>query len=266
LSRSGDERPRPLFSERTRAERRARRTRLGAPYLFPVALAALAAFLLWRYRAELSALDLPIAAAGAETQVKEALLHQDRASLADVYGFHSGGTAELKPVRFGDVTVQEEGGKARVLAMVEARGQVVWRAERADVAYVGREAFGMTRCKIALWCGDGQQFAQLRGVLATLFRRADAAAARDLEGTVRMVSERYAGEGGREALLARLEAGFRAPPVELHVRAWQIRVERDRATVGEDQELATPGGGVERRRALYVLAREGDRWRFVDGL
>ncbi len=265
MSRSGDGEPRPLFSERARAERRARRAKLGAPYLFPIALAALAAFLIWRYRAELSALDLPIAAAGVETQVREALRHQERASLADVYGFHSGGTAELTPVRFADVTVQEEGGKVRVLAVVEARGQVVWRAERADVAYVGREAFGMARCRIALWCGDGQQFAQLRGVLATLFRRADAAAERDLQATGRMVSDRYAGEGGKGALLARLEASFRAPPVESHVRAWQIRVERDRATVGEDQELAAPGG-VEKRRALYVLAREEGRWRFVDGL
>jgi hypothetical protein len=150
--------------------------------------------------------------------------------------------------------------------MVEAQGRVVWRTERADVAYIGREVFGMTRCSIALWCGDGQQFAQLRGVLATLFRRADAAAARDLGAALHLVSDRYAGDGGRPALAARLEAGYRAPAAEAHILSWQIRVERDRATVGEDYEIAVPGGGTEKRRALYVLAREGDRWRFVDGL
>ena len=263
---SGEGRDRPLFSERARAERRARAGRLGAPYLLPLALAAAAAFLLWHYRAQLGAIDLPIAAAGPEAQVKEALRHQDRASLADVYGFHAGGTAELRPVRFGDVAVSAADGRAQVVAVVEAQGQVVWRAERADLAYVGRETFRMTPCSIALWCADGQQFERLRGVLIALFRRADAAAAGDPEAEARLASDAYAAPGGKPALLARLADRAREPAPEFHVRAWQIRVERDRAVVGEDRELAGAAGGIERRREVYTLAREGERWRFVDGL
>lgn len=256
----------PLFSERTRAERRSRAARLGAPYLFPIALVAVVAFLIWRNWTTLVSFDLPISAAGPETQVKEALAHQDRAALADVYGFMAGGTAELRPVRFADVTVSMDGAKARVLAVVEAQGRVVWRGERADVSYVGREAFRMSRCRIALWCGDGEQFARLRGVLTALFRRADAAATRDLASAGRLVSDGYAGAGGKAALLARLERDLRAPAPEIHLRAWQIRVERDRAQVGEDYDLALAGRAPERLRARYTLALEGDRWRFVDGL
>lgn len=266
MSRSDEGEKRPLFSERARAERRARASRLGSPYLFPLVIASLSAVLLWHFRAELASLNLPVAAAGPETQVREALAHQERASLADVYGFHAGGTAELRPVRYGDVTVSVEDGKARVLAMVEARGQVVWRSERADLAYVGREAFGMTRCSIALYCGDGQQFSGLRGVLLPLFRRGDAAAAGDLEALSRLVSPRYAAEGGKEGLLARMRASPPLEPGQAHVRAWQIRVERDLATVGEDYDLASGAGRTEKRRALYVLVREGERWLFQDGL
>jgi len=266
LPPSGEGQDRPLFSPRARAERRARAARIGAPYLVPLALAAAVAFLLWRYRAELGAIDLPIAAAGPEAQVKEALRHQDRASLADVYGFHAGGTAELKPVRFADVTVSAADGRAQVVAVVEAQGQVVWRAERADLAYVGRETFRMTPCSIALWCADGQQFERLRGVLSALFRRADAAAGRDAEAAARLASQDYAGPGGRAALLSRLAERARAPEREFHVRAWQIRVERDRAVVGEDQDLPGATGGTEHRREVYTLVREGERWRFVDGL
>ncbi len=254
-----------MFSERPRAPRRARAGRRGAPYRFPVAVVAVVAVLIWRNWGALVSFDLPIAAAGAETQVKEALAHQQRAALADVYGFMAGGTAQLEPVRFGDVTVSMDQGKARVLAVVEAQGRVVWRGEKADLSYVGRESFGMTRCRIALWCGDGEQFTRLRGVLTALFRRADATATRDVSAAGRLVSEAYAGPGGKPALLARLARDFRAPAAEVHVRAWQIRVERDRARVGEDYDVVQPGGARERRRSLYTLELEGDRWRFVDG-
>ena len=253
----------PPFSGRARARRRALAGRLGAPYLFPAALVVAAAFLIWRSWGTLVSLDLPIAAAGPERQVREALAHQDRAALADVYGFMAGGTAELQPVRFADVAVSVDEGKARVLAVVEARGRVTWRGERADLAYVGREAFGMTRCSIALWCGDGEQFTRLRGVLTALFRRADAAATRDLAAAGRLASDRYA--GGKPALLARLARDFRDPAPELHLRAWQVRVERDQAQVGEDYDLVQAGGAPRRLRARYLLELEEDRWRFVDG-
>jgi hypothetical protein len=227
---------------------------------------AAVAFLIWRSWGTLVSFELPIAAAGPETQVREALAHQNRAALADVYGFMAGGTAQLQPVRFADVTVSMDEGAARVLAVVEAQGKVVWREQKADVSYVGREAFRMTRCKIALWCGDGDQFARLRGVLTALFRRADAASTRDLAAAGRLVSDGYAGEGGKPALLARLGRDFRAPAPEVHLRTWQIRVERDRAQVGEDYDLVEPGRAPQRLRARYTLALEDDRWRFVDGL
>jgi len=262
-SAEGDGRAEPLFPERARARRRARAAKLGAPYLFPVVLVVVFGLLIWRSWGTLVSLDVPVAAAGAETQVRAALAHQDRAALADVYGFMSGGTAELHPVRFADVTLSVDQGRARVVAMVEAQGRVVWRGERAQLSYLGREAFQMTPCKIALWCGDGAQFARLRGVLTALFRRADALAVRDLESAARLASDGYA--GGKPELLARLARDFRAPPPEVHVRAWQIRVERDRAQVGEDYDVVPAGGGREPRRARYTMELEGDRWRFVDG-
>jgi hypothetical protein len=50
------------------------------------------------------------------------------------------------------------------------------------------------------------------------------------------------------------------------VLGWQVRVERDRAEVGEDQELRVGEGAPTRRRARYALALRDDRWIFVDGL
>jgi hypothetical protein len=191
---------------------------------------------------------------------------QGRATLDDVYGFRAGGRVALDPVHFGDVTVAAEEGRALVLAVVEAQGRVTWPHGEAQLAYVGREAFAMTPCRSVRWCADGEQFAQLRGVLTALLRRADAAAAADPEAAARLASAAYQGEGGRAALAERLAAGYGASVGEARVRAWQIRVERDRATVGEDLEVARADGGSERRRALYRLAREDGRWVFVDGL
>ncbi|ACG74660.1 conserved hypothetical protein [Anaeromyxobacter sp. K] len=256
----------PPFSPGSRAaRRRARAAKVGAPYLVPLALAAAAALLLWRYWDRIAGADLAISAASPETQVREALRHQERAHLNDVYGFKSGGTAELVPVRFAEVAVQVDGDRASVLAIVEADGRVTWRDEHAEVSYVGREAFAMTRCSIALWCGDGQQFAGLRGVLTALFRREDAWNAGDAAALERLVAEGHAGDPA--ALGARLRAELAAAAGgRVRISAWQIRVERDRAEVGEDYELVREGRAAERRRARYVLAREGERWRFVDGL
>lgn len=271
MPRSADPRgpsgPDGLFSPRRRAARRERSARTGAPYLVPLGLAVVAALLLWRYWDRLVGADLAISAAGPETQVREALRHQGRAQLEDVYGFRSGGTAELVPVRYADVAVSAEGDRASVLAVVEAEGRVTWRDQRAALSYVGREAFGMSRCAIALWCGDGQQFARLRGVLTALFRRADAVDQGDPAALARLVSDGYAGPGGKPALLERLARDPGAGgPARVRVLAWQVRVERDRAEVGEDHELVIGDGAPERRRARYVLALQDERWLFVDGL
>lgn len=263
---AGPPRPDGPFSPRRRAARRARAAPTGAPYLVPLALAIVAALLLWRYWDRIAGADLAISAAGPETQIREALRHQERAQLEDVYGHRSGGTAVLVPVRYADVAVSVEGDRASVLAVVQAQGRVTWRDERATLSYVGREAFGMTRCAIALWCGDGQQFARLRGVLTALFRRADAFNGRDAAAHARLVAEGYAGPGGKAELLARLSREAAGAPARVRVLGWQVRVERDRAEVGEDQELRVGDGAPERRRARYVLALQDGRWRFVDGL
>jgi hypothetical protein len=221
--------------------------------------------LLWGWRHELATFQLPVAAASPPTQVREALARQRQARIADVYGFHAGGTADLSPLRYADVAVEVAAGRAHVLAVVEADGVVTWRAERAQLSYVGREVFQMAPCSVALWCADGREFENLRTVLLVLFRRADAAAAGDADGLARLVAERYAGAGGREALLARLAAGRGVPGPVSHLRAWQIRVERDRVEVGEDADVEV-AAGIERRRARYTLVRDGERWRFSDGL
>jgi hypothetical protein len=185
---------------------------------------ALAVAAAWRYRDPLLA-ALTATAASPGTQLRDVLARQGRATL-DV---GAGARAELSPVRFGDVAVQVDAGgqRAEVLAVVDAQGAVTWRGERAGLGYVGREAFAMARCPAARWCPDGPQLPALRGVLTALRGRADAEPDR-------------------------------------HVRAWQIRVERERATAGEDYDLVLPGG-VERRRAVHTLRRAGAGWVFVDG-
>jgi hypothetical protein len=141
--------------------------------------------------------------------VKEALARLGAVSLARA-------GVSLTGLRFSDVTVQVEGGRARVLAVVEADG----RAGEGGpaLAYVGREAFEMERCREARWCLAG--LPALEGVLAAL----------------------------------------RAAPREADARvvAWQVRVERERATAGEDYEA-----GGRRLRAVRELRREASAWRLA---
>jgi hypothetical protein len=245
---------------------RAPRARVGAPILVPLALATAAALALWFGRGRLAAIGSQVLESP-DAQVRKALLHQDRARLDDVYGFRAGGTAELAPVRFGDVAIGFDGEKALVTARVEAQGRVAWRDETAALSYLGLERFTMTACPIALWCADGRQFSNLRAVLTALFRRLDAFNARDPDAYARLVSDGYQGPGGKPALLAQLRKDLPAgPPAVLRARAWQIRVERERAIVGEDYEVRVGGGDPARLRARFELAREGDRWAFVGGL
>jgi hypothetical protein len=133
--------------------------------------------------------------------------------------------ARLERVRFSDVTVSMDGPRALVVAMVEADGRLRVGGDAA-VAYVGREAFEMERCAGSRWCPAGEQLPALRGVLATLPR-----------------------------LESALRSGAGAP---VRVLAWQLRIERDRAPVGADYEVA--GGEARRLRARWELARDGDRW------
>ncbi|HEU4385145.1 MAG TPA: nuclear transport factor 2 family protein [Anaeromyxobacteraceae bacterium] len=242
--------------------------RLGAPILFPAALALLAAAAAWAFRDRLQSLGSGMSLESPDTQIRRALAAQTRARLDDVYGFRAGGTAELMPVRFRDVAVAVEGEQATVVAMLDAEGRVTWRDRAADLSYLGRERFHMRPCRIALWCGDGEQFQHLRQVLLVLFRRLDAFEARDAAAYAGLVADGYRDRGlGREALLGRVAADFQAGPrAAIRVLAWQIRVERDRAEVGEDYQIEVAGRAPERLRARLLLAREGERWVFAGGL
>jgi hypothetical protein len=201
--------------------------RLGAPYLVPLAVAAAAALAVWLLRDPI--LGLGRLAPGGESQVREALANQVRAHLEDVYGFRAGGTLELAPVRFAEVVASVERCEATVVAVMEAEGRAAWRDQAAALSYIGRERFRMRPCSIAGWCAEGEQFQRLRGVLMALFRRHDALAA-------------AAGPAGRRVV------------------AWQIRVERETAEVGEDWESRPAGGSPVRERSRFRLRFDGARW------
>jgi hypothetical protein len=104
-------------------------------------------------------------------------------------------------------------------------------------------------------------------VLTALFRRQDAFNGRDPEAYARLLSDRYEGEGGKQALLGRLRADLGSgPPARMRVVAWQVRVERDRALIGEDYTIAVGDAPPRTLRARYEMAREGERWAIVSGL
>jgi hypothetical protein len=264
LHSSGDPRRRGLgLGVGPGRQERLRFKKSGAPHLVPIALAlaaALAGWLAWDRIGSIGAVSL----ASPETQVHQALANQKRALLNDVYGFKAGGTAELYPLQFADIAVSIEEGRALVVAMLDGEGRVTWRDQQAKLRYLGRERFHMKPCRIALWCGEGDQFERLRGVLQALFRRHDAASASDGAALARLVSEQYSDAGeDRHEVLRRLER--ENGPARTRIVAWQIRVERDRAEVGEEYEIES-GSGSGAARARYTLAWDGDRWTFVAGL
>ncbi len=237
----------------------------GAPYLVPAGLAlaaALAAWLGWGH----------LVRCGARVQSPESAIHralagQGRAHLSDVYGFHGGGTVELHDVRFDDVVASVERERATVVAMLTAEGRAVWRDQEAKLGYVGRERFHMKPCTIAVWCGEGDQFDHLRGVLLALFRRHDAFERADLPAYERLVADGYRdGAEDRAGVVRRLAAELAGPAARARVVGWQIRVERDGADVGEDLEVKGEGGRARRERHVYRLARVAERWVFTSGL
>ncbi|HEX7489559.1 MAG TPA: nuclear transport factor 2 family protein [Anaeromyxobacteraceae bacterium] len=204
----------------------------GAPYLVPAGLALAAVLVAWLSWGRLvscgASLETP------ETQIRRALTAQQRAHLDQVYGFHAGGTVELYQTRYEDVVPLVERGRATVVAMLTAEGRVAWRDQEAKLAYIGRERFHMKPCSIARWCGEGDQFERLRALLLALFRRQDA-----------------------------LEQGDVS---RARVKAWQIRVERDAAEVGEDLEVTPPGGPARAERRLLRLVWRDERWVFAGGM
>jgi hypothetical protein len=133
-----------------------------------------------------------------------------------------GGRIRVARAAFADVAVTLDRGRALAVAVVDADGAVRAGGRDVRLSYVGREALELERCPARRWCAVGAALPALAGVV--------------------------------EALLATEGAGGRRPV------AWQIRVERDRATVGEDAERA---GGGPAPRVVVELVREGGRWRAV---
>ena len=246
----------PPFGSR-KATRLALEGRAGAPYLVPIALTLAALAAGWWLKD--AAPRLAGATASPEAQVATALGNLTSARLEDVYGHASGGLAELQTLRFRDVTVRMDGARAHVVAMADGTGRVAWRGREASLAYLGREELTMRPCRFAGWCAEGEALAELRPLLRLLFRRLDAVAARDAEGYGRLLADDFRGAGGRAAALERIRRAL-AEGGPITATAWQIRVERGEALVGED-ELA---GGAPARIRL-TLVRQGERWVIADG-
>ncbi len=211
----------------------------------------------------------PLASCGAklespDTQIRKALAGQSRAHLDQLHG----GTAELVSVRCAEVVTSLDGDRATVVAMLEAQGRVVRSGESVDLSYLGREKFHVRPCPGAGWCAEGDQFARLQGVIQVLLRREDAFNSGDAAAYADLVSDRYSDRGFEKAdLLARLTQDLRSgPPARQRIRAWQIRVDRDGAEVGEDYAIEIPGQEPKQLRARYRLSREGERWVIAAGL
>jgi hypothetical protein len=276
--------PSPLPRPGSEFRRRRRVSfRSGAPYLVPFLVAGAAALGAWFWRAEILDAGSGLSLQSPESQIRQALAHQDRAHLEDVYGWKAGGTLELTQVRYSEVVPDVEGERATVVAQLDAEGRAVWRDQAAAVSYIGRERFHMKPCKIALWCAEGDQFARLRAVLRTLFRRLDAARAGDVAAQLALAADDYReGATDRAGLAARLRRDSASPRPGLRVRAWQIRVDREGAEVGEDYEETGAEAGAGREgaeageagagrdvrplRARYRLEWNGERWVFAAGL
>ena len=257
--------------------RRRFRFRTGAPYLVPFLAAAAAAAAAWYWRADLLNAEPAATLQSPETQVRQALAAQSRAHLEDIYGWKAGGTLELVPVRYEDVVPDVEGNRATVVAILDAEGKAVWRDQSATVSYIGREQFHMKPCKIALWCAEGDQFARLRAVLRTLFRRLDAARGGDPAGVAALAADDYRdGETDRVALEGRLREEFADPAPGPQGEG--LADPRREGLGGSGGGLRgcgarrpAPGGAGdqgERRpwRARYRLERRGERWVFTSGL
>ncbi len=133
-----------------------------------------------------------------------------------------GGRIAVARAAFADVAVSLDGARALVVAVVDADGRVRAGGREVSFGYVGREAFAMERCPGRRWCAVGPPLPALAAVV--------------------------------EALLAAPRPDGRRPV------AWQIRVERDRAMVGEDAELS---GGGRAPRGVLALERDGDRFRLA---
>lgn len=133
---------------------------------------------------------------------------------------------DLPRVSYRDVAASVEAGRATAVTMVEAEGAAAFDGQAPQLSYLGREVVKLAPCAADGWCAESP-LPRLAEVLQVLRRRHQA--------------------------LAGAEPGRR-------VRAWQIRVERDTAEVGEDREAASADGPPTRARSRFQLRRSGATW------
>lgn len=203
---------------------------------------------------------------GPDAGVRRALTSPRFAARAAVPG--TGATLRVERLAFRDVRVEAGGGRAAVTAVADVEGAVEWGGRAIRVSHLGLERIPLVRCAGRGWCPEADPLPRLSALLATLVRRAAAFEAGDAEGYRPLVSDGYRGEeGGKGALLARLAGDLAASPrSRLRPLAWQVRVERETAVVGEDCEVAVGGAPPRRLRARLELRDEGGIWRFTGGL
>ncbi|MGB8931600.1 MAG: nuclear transport factor 2 family protein [Anaeromyxobacteraceae bacterium] len=186
----------------------------------------------------------------------------------DVSGARADGGLRLERLRFIDPVVRADGARAEVVAVADAYGTVKWRGLPVRLTYLGRERFTMVRCQGAGWCTQGPRLPRLAALLAVLSRRADALDGGDADVYRELIADDYRGaDGGKPALLRRLAADLGAAPRARFVPiAWQVRIERETAQVGEDYEIGVGVGPLRRLRARLDLREDGGRWRITGGL
>lgn len=179
----------------------------------------------------------------------------------------SGGFRSLA-IRCRDLVVTSLDGAAEVVLVADAEGEVEVQGQPVAVSYLGRERLRMVRCRAAGWCVDGEPLPRLAAVLGVLARRAQAFDRADAGAYAALVDDGYRGaDGGKPELLRRLAADLGASPrARLRPLAWQVRIERETAQVGEDYELAIGAAPARRLRARLDLREVGGRWRFTGGL
>jgi hypothetical protein len=180
----------------------------------------------------------------------------------------AGAEVRIERLRFTDLLVNADGARAEIVAVADAEGTVAWRGLPVRLTYLGRERFAMVRCPGAGWCAQGSRLPRLTSLLSAVARRAEAFDDGHSGEYRALVSDDYRGpEGGKPELLRRLAADLGAPPRARYVPlAWQVRIERDTAQVGEDYAIGLGTGPMRQLRARLDLREQGGHWLITGGL
>lgn len=198
-----------------------------------------------------------------ETGIRRALAAQGAEPISA-----AGAEGRIERLRFTDLLVAADGARAEVVAVADAEGTVAWRGLEVRLTYLGRERFAMVRCPGAGWCAEGSRLPRLTALLSVVARRAGAIDDGRPGEYRSLVSDAYRGpEGGKPELLRRLAADLGAPPRARYApRAWQVRIERDTAQVGEDYAIGLGTGPMRPLRARLDLREQGGAWLITGGL